>query len=144
MSEQEYDDHPLEGRRRRKRRRWPGCLAALVAVCAAFLPYGYVVGLVVGGEQVRAPQPLELVRPLMESLEHDLLPRDAPRRVLRLAGGAHEDRSVREDDRRLARPHARHRVEVRRLDLAPLEAVAVAALLVRGDEQNVRFAWHSY
>lgn len=31
MSEQEYDDYPPEGGRRRKRRGWAGCLAVLVA-----------------------------------------------------------------------------------------------------------------
>ena len=34
-------------------------------------------------------------------------------------------------------PPLRHQVEMRRLDLAPLDAEAVAALLVGGDEQDI-------
>jgi UPF0755 protein len=50
MSEQEYDDHPVEGGRRRKRRRWPGCLAALVAL--AVLVGGFYVAVTRGVDYV--------------------------------------------------------------------------------------------
>src|SRR5688572_14875255 len=71
--------------------------------------------------------------------------------AVRVRQQAGQDRSARglahqvgRDARRESRAGARHGVEVRRLDLAALEAVAVAALLVRGDEDNVRLTWHSY
>ena len=73
-------------------------------------------------------------------IEIDAVVRDAVRvgqKPVRIE--AREAGEVRRDAGREARAGARHAIEVRRLDLAALEPVAVAALLVRGDETTFSF-----
>jgi hypothetical protein len=98
----------------------------------------------VAGAVARAPEGAGEARLAELRLEVDAVVGDAvrvgqqPRQDRRARRLAHQ---VRRDARREARAFAGEAVEVRRLYLAPLEPVAVAALLVRGDEKYVQLSY---